>query len=57
MWRLLCWLLGHRWHVVFVSDGKAAALCHLHTLAGCAAACDRCGELWDDSRWFWEERP
>jgi hypothetical protein len=46
--RLLCWLRGHRWHVLGINRRKNANLIHLHTMAGCYARCERCGRVWDD---------
>jgi hypothetical protein len=45
--RAWCWLAGHRWRVLAESY-RASLLGHLHTLAGCAAICERCGLEWDD---------
>lgn len=46
--RALCWLIGHRWRVLVVDMQRAAVRGHLHTLAGCAALCHRCGAEWND---------
>lgn len=48
MKRVLCWLLGHRWHVDSAWCHRATTMTHLHTLAGCLARCLRCGQLWND---------
>lgn len=45
---LACLLGFHRYVVVL--DTGAWHLAHLHPLAGCLAACARCGCLWCDAR-------
>jgi len=43
--RPLCWIIGHRWHVLAINTGKNAGLAHLHPDAGFGADkfCRRCG--------------
>lgn len=47
--RVACWIVGHRWHLLFGSIGKAAALSYMHSMAGTDQFCTRCGALWEDA--------
>jgi hypothetical protein len=46
--KIKCWFLSHDWEILSISHSKNVALMHLHTLAGCAAVCKRCGKEWND---------
>ena len=47
--RPLCWIIGHRWHVLAINTGKNAGLAHLHPDAGIDQFCTRCGAEWYDA--------
>lgn len=47
--RVLCWIVGHDWKIVFVNQRKHLNLFHLHSMAGMDARCKRCSAEWIDS--------
>lgn len=57
-WMLpICWILDHDWLTIEICQRKYAALCHLHSMAGCTSVCVRCGTMWDDfPREEWERK-
>jgi len=45
--RLFCFVVGHRYRVIALSD-RNDRMKDIHPLAGCLARCERCREWWDD---------